>query len=83
MHKKYPEIVPEIFKFELISDNDVKRQFRYQKIINIVVVSFSFEIKHSYNMITNSFLVKMINLTLFKISLAIITVYVFTKLVFG
>ena len=34
-------------------------------------------------MITNSFLVKMINLTLFKISLAIITVYVFTKLVFG
>lgn len=52
MHKKYPEIVPEIFKFELISDNDVKRQFRYQKIINIVVVSFSFEIKHSYNMIT-------------------------------
>ena len=52
MHKKYPEIVPETFRFELISDNDIKRQFRYQKIINIVVVSFSFEIKHSYNMIT-------------------------------
>ena len=26
IHKKYPEIVPESFKFELVSDNDVKKE---------------------------------------------------------
>ena len=52
-------------------------------VVVVVVVSFYFAIKHSYNMITNSLLVKIINLTLFKISLAIITIYIFTNIVFG
>ena len=49
-------------------------------VVVVVVVSFYFAIKHSYNMITNSLLVKIINLTL---SLAIITIYIFTNIVFG
>ena len=45
IHEKYPEILPESFKFQPVSNNEVKkrnRKLRYQKIINIWLYSSNY-----------------------------------------